>query len=102
MAITGIISFIQLIKIEFEQGYELIVGWQGIDQYIDGTGLNAIINLVVEMFVQQFQSFGQAISWPGHFFSSYTVLECFAFIAITYGAFSLTRTFAWKAYTKAQ
>ncbi|WP_100658550.1 hypothetical protein [Alteromonas flava] len=94
----GCVAFTQLIFIEFKQVREFVADWQGWDNLVQGSGLNAIIRLLVNAFVEQFHNFAAAISWPAHYVSNYPIAQCFVFVVVTYVLFYWGQSLAWRRF----
>lgn len=86
----GIIAFIQLIFIEIEEIQAFILGWTGLDDFLQGLGISTLISL----FIEQIMNFVQAISWPAHYLGRYSILQIAIFIALTYLVYTLSRKLA--------
>lgn len=98
----GTIALVKLLLIEFAQVRELITNWPGLDSFVTGSGLGALINLAVAIFVEQFHNFAQAISWPAYYVSHYPIWQCALFVVSTYLIFSGAQKLAWNYYTTRQ
>ena len=80
----GIVAFVKLLLIELQQLKDFAIQWQK-----DGElPLDIGPHLIAEFFVQQIQAFVQAIIWPTHYLSNYSIFECAIFVGVTYMAYS--------------
>ena len=98
----GTVAFVKLILIEVAQARDLATNWQGLDGIATDFGLNRLINLAVGFFVEQFQNFVKAISWPAYYVSNFPIWQCAIFVITTYLIFSGARQLAWNRYTENQ
>lgn len=88
----GVVAFVKLLFIEFAQLKGFVSDWQGLDQFIAALGLQTIINF----FVEQMKAFVQAIIWPTHYLSTFSILHCAIFVISTYALYLLSKHWARK------
>lgn len=86
----GIIAFIHLIFIEFNEVKEFVLGWTGLDEFLQELNFNTLVNIIIE----QIMNFVYAISWPAQYFNKFNLLQIAIFIALTYVFYTLSRKLA--------
>ncbi|WP_100642462.1 hypothetical protein [Alteromonas facilis] len=96
----GIVAFVHLLYIEFNQLREFISDWNGADEILKDASVSKFINLLVQIFVEQFQNFGQAISWPAHYVKNFPISHCAILVVVSYLLYWGARTLALKRYTR--
>ena len=83
----GVVAFVRLLQIEFEQVKEFIQQWQGTKQFVDELGLGMLINFLVEQFI----NFAYAISWPAHYVRRFSIWECAILVGSTYLVYAFSK-----------
>ena len=86
----GIIAFIHLIFIEFNEVKEFVLGWTGLDEFLQELSFNTLVNIIIE----QIMNFVYAISWPAQYFNKFNLMQIAIFIALTYVFYTLSRKLA--------
>ena len=88
----GTVAMVKLLLNEFNQISSFISDWDQSREMLSNFGIQTL----VEIFVQQFINFADAISWPKDYFGHYQVSHVLIFVVATYLTYEMSRRFARK------
>lgn len=94
----GTVAIVKLVLSEIRQTFSFLQDWDGLIEYFNSFG----IGYLVDFFINQFQMFFQAISWPVDYFRSYDSLDLAILFALSYGAYKGAKDYAQKQHQKSQ
>lgn len=88
----GTVAMVKLLLNEFSQFIGLISDWEKSGEMLSNFGIQTL----VQLFVQQFINFADAISWPKDYFGQYPFSHVAIFVVTTYITYEVSRKFARK------
>lgn len=94
----GIVAFVKLILIEFEQLKSFVTGWQGVEQFASGLGFN----MLIAFFAEQIQNFVAAIIWPTDYLRAFSIFQCAIFVVVTLLLYEWSKNMAKNSLQKNQ
>lgn len=79
----GTVAFVKLVLSEVGQAYNFLNDWEGILTYLADLGIGTIVSF----FINQLQTFIQAIIWPTDYFGDYSLFQLVILLSLSYGSY---------------